>query len=130
MGHGSGAEVSALDDIHAIVLARFPWLKEVRLGSAKGLSFRTASSKLHLEGDAGDPAAARVTDATAGPGIMFYPGVPGATPPSLWITDQRAEPYSWAKVSECLITGPLPTDAGTRIASVITTGSGKVTIAT
>lgn len=117
-------------NMRSVIQSLFPWLKLVRLGTAKGLSFRTASDKLHLEGDVGDPAAARVGDAADGGGLAFYPGVPGTTPPSLWYTPDRAAPYTWTQVATTLITGPLTTDAGTRIAAVITTGSGKVTIGT
>lgn len=122
--------MSAADffNIRTIVQGLFPWLAYVRLGTAKGLSFRTADEKLHLEGDAGDPAAARVGDAADGGGLAFFPGVPGVTAPSLWYTSDRAEPYTWAPVATCLITGPLATDAGTRIAAVITSGSSKVTV--
>lgn len=115
-------------NLRSVIQSLFPWLALVRQGIAKGLSFRTASEKLHLEGDAGDPAAARVGDAADGGGIAFFPGVPGVTPPSLWYTSDRAAPYTWVQVGTCLITGPLTTDAGTRVATVITSGSGKVTI--
>jgi hypothetical protein len=115
--------------MRAIVQKLFPWLKGLRIVTGGGLSFRTAGGLLHLQGEPGDPAAARKGDAVDGGGFAFYPGVPGTTPPSLWYTSDQSEPYTWSQVSVCLITGPLTTDAGTRVAGVITTGSEKVTCA-
>lgn len=112
----------------AMVLKAFPWLAFLGIDASGDLAIRSATTKVHLAGDKSDPAAARVGDAGDGGGIAFYPGVPGTTPPSLWYTSNRAAPYTWSKVTECPITGPLSTDAGTRVATIITTGSEKVTI--
>lgn len=120
------ASSSILSDLRAIVASQFDWLQYVRLGSSgRGLSIRSADRLIHLEGDAGDPAVARVsTDEAIGTGAArFYRDtITGA----LWVSTSRAAPYSWSIVASG-VGPPTSIEAGTQ--AVITTGSERVTCA-
>lgn len=109
-----------------IIVGLFPWLEGVGLVAGGGLAILAeASKRLHLQGGAGDPAAARNGDEATR--IAFYPGIPGSTPPSLWYSYQSGGgPYTWRQVAPTIATGPIPTDPGTPIK--ITGGSTRVTI--
>lgn len=107
--------------LRSIVLGFWPWFTHVREASDKGLSFKTEASRLHLEGDVGDPGAIRTTDTG---GALAWGPITGPM--------YRPPGGAWAPVAlnpnDALSLPPGPTFAGTPVA--LGPGSGKVTIAT
>lgn len=67
------------------LLRIFPFLAHFQKASDRGLSLRTSVSRLHLEGDAGDPWALRAGVDTGGR-LLFDPGVAGMLPPALYLS--------------------------------------------
>jgi len=106
-----------LGDMRAIVQKLFPWLKGIRVVTGGGLSFRTAGGLLHLQGEPGDPAAARVGDLVV---RLVRDSVSGL----VYYSTSTESPYSWAPLAS-VVGAPTISDAGTAIR--IVEGSGKVT---
>jgi hypothetical protein len=120
---------SALASWKAIVEKLFPWLAYVTPAKDGGLSLRAAAAKLlHLQGDAGDPAALRVGDI---PALVFDPGVPGTTAPALYLTRDGGATFALVALTTPGITvgGKAPPIAATPSTKLAPTGSTKVTIA-
>ena len=113
---------SALAYLRDIIAALYPWTAGLRIGAAGGLRILAAASKLlHLQGDAGDPAAARAGDGTGYWYALYAAGNVqalywSATPPPL---------ANWTLVVGG-VTPPTPLTPGTPTS--ITSGSAKVTI--
>lgn len=112
-----------LDLLGAIVAKLYPWLAGVRLAAdGAGLIFRTAAERLHLEGEPGDPAAARKDD---GVGYFYVVTVLGSVAGVYW-SPKNGSASTWAAV----VSGPTPpvdgVTSGTPIR--ITGGSARVTI--
>jgi hypothetical protein len=112
----------------AIVEKLFPWLAYVTPAKDGGLSLRAAAAKLlHLQGDAGDPAALRVGDVAA---LVFDPGIPGTTAPALYLTRDGGQTF----VLVALVTpgstvgGTVPPPPTTPSTQLAPTGSATVTI--
>lgn len=106
----------------SIVTKLFPWLAYVGPSSDGGLSLRAAASKLlHLQGDAGDPAVARVSD---GVGVWYAVVVSGAVAALYW-SPSNGTTSSWTLVASGASPPVNGVTVGTPVA--ITTGSGKVT---
>lgn len=110
-----------LEHWRAITAQLFPWTAGIRLSAISGgLRVLAAATKaLHLQGDAGDPAAARVGDLVV---RLYRDGNSGI----LWASTSTAPPYAWAPVAFGVVP-PTIADAGSAL--VITTGSQKVTVA-
>lgn len=107
-----------LSSIREVIGNLYTWLTHVTKASDGGLSLCTETSRLHLEGDAGDPAVARVGD------LVVRLGLNVAVPS---YSTSTSAPYTWTPIPAG--SGPLgaltPADAG--VAIIIAAGSEKVT---
>jgi hypothetical protein len=111
-----------------ITVLVFPWLKGIVLSTVSGgLRVLAAAGKLHLQGDAGDPAALRVGDV---PPLVFDPGVPGTTAPALYLTRDGGKTFALVAPTTPGITvgGTVPPVASTPSTPLAPSGSTKVTI--
>lgn len=116
-----------LDLLRETVMALFPWIAGIRLGSQGGLRVLAAASRLlHLQGDAGDPAVLRVPDVAR---LVFDPGVPGATPPALYLTRDGGQTFVPVAIvaGGSTVGGTIPPPPATPTTALAPTGSARVT---
>ena len=109
--------LAPLDALRQVILGLFPWLSGVRLGSTGGLAVRAAGGTLHLQGDAGDPAVARVGDEC---GRLYRDTVSG----TLYYSPSATAAYSPIASG---VGAPLPVTPGTSVQ--VSSGSARVTAA-
>jgi hypothetical protein len=120
---------SPLEAWRSIVTKLFPWLAYVEPSEDGGLSLRAAAAKLlHLQGDAGDPAALRVGDVAA---LVFDPGIPGSMAPALYLTRDGGASFVLVALTApgATVGGTVPPVPPTPSTPLAPAGSTRVTIA-